>query len=498
MERVGFRLNKKLSRLSLFFSVAIQVCFISAAECQQEEIRSASPEDLSITVYNQNFGLVREQRNVELKAGVNFVRVEDVAARIDPTSVSFQSLTEPNSVVVREQNYQYDLIEPNTILSKSIGKNLKFKQYLQGGQTREWHGVLLSAPRSASSVAYGVVSGGQQGIVVKTADGVVLNPQGEIEVKELPEGLVGKPSLLWKLETTKPGLHKSEVSYQSEGLNWHCDYVAVLNDKDDHADLNSWVTIDNKSGASYKNASLKLLAGDVHKVTPQAPMAMDMAMAESAEGGAPAPQFKEQSFAEYHLYSLQGKTTVADNETKQMSLFNSAQIPVKKLYIYEASGNYFYNQYAGAENQKVNVKVEINNSEQNHLGMPLPKGKVRVYKKDQDGALQFVGEDQIDHTAKDEKIRLYIGDAFDLVGEHKQTNFQQISRRVQRASYEISLRNHKKEDLTITAVEHAGGDWTILNSSHPYKKKDSTTFEFAVKVPANGETKITYELETRY
>ncbi len=215
------------------------------------------------------------------------------------------------------------------------------------------------------------------------------------------------------------------------------------------------------------------------------------------------PQFQEQSFAEYHLYTLQGKTDVLDNETKQMSLFNASAIPIKKLFIYEPNRGippFMYYQRNGNDNnseKKVQVKFELANTEKNHLGIPMPKGKVRVYKKDQDGALQFIGEDEIEHTPKDEKIRLFIGDAFDLVGEHKQVTYSKLSDKVSRYTYEISLRNHKDSAVTIVAVEHAYGDWTILNSSMDYTKKDSHTFEFSAKVPANGETKITYEIEIR-
>lgn len=487
--------SKKRFQL-LALSAALAVLAPQKGLAQEEH--SGAAEDISITIYNQNFGLVREQRSMNLKDGVTFVRVEDVASNIDPTTVSFQSLSAANSVVVREQNYQYDLIDPTTVLSKSIGKDLKFKQTLQNGQVKELSGILLNSPRAVVSDTNGNSSTSYQGLVIKTPEGIVLNPEGEVELKELPAGLVGKPSLLWKLESDKAGTHKTEISYQTSGLNWRCDYVAVLNEKDDHSDLTSWVTIDNKSGASYKNSLLKLLAGDVHKVSqanvyPQGTMSMGAMSMRAA-----APQFQEQSFAEYHLYSLKGRTTVGTNETKQMSLFNAGGIPVKKMFIFDQN-NQVYNPYNGGNSsQKVNVKIELNNSEQNHLGIPMPKGKVRVYKKDQDGALQFIGEDQIDHTAKDEKVRLYIGDAFDLVGERKQTNIKQISNRVQEASYEISLRNHKKEDVTITCVEHANGEWTILNSSQPYTKKDSRSFEFAVKVPANQEVKVSYDIETRW
>ncbi|HEY9713462.1 MAG TPA: hypothetical protein V6C72_08320, partial [Chroococcales cyanobacterium] len=348
----------------------------------------------------------------------------------------------------------------------------------------------------------GNVSTHYQGLVVKTADGVILNPAGEVELAELPSGLVSRPSLYWKLESDKGGTHKTEIRYQTGGMNWRCDYVAVVNKDDSVTDLAGWVTLDNQSGASYKDASLKLIAGDVHKIQESGRRGIAPVAKFAFNGAVAAPQFAEESFAEYHLYTLQNKTSVRDKETKQLSLFNASNVPVKKLFIYEPTrGGGAYPMFIpnpDEANKKVNVKLEMNNSKENELGMPLPKGKVRVYKKDKDDALQFVGEDQIDHTPKDEKIRLYIGDAFDLVGERKQLNVQRPSQREEKQTIEISLRNHKDSAVTITAVEHASGDWKISNNSMDFTKRDSHTFEFAANVPANGEVKITYDITTRW
>ncbi|HNB17786.1 MAG TPA: DUF4139 domain-containing protein [Candidatus Obscuribacter sp.] len=472
--------------------LALSSALALSAKVLAQEV-SAS-KDVAITVYNQNFGLVKDTREINLKGGINFLRFEDVAAAIDPTTVSFTSLTAPNSVAVREQNYQFDLMDESTILARSLGKTVKFRQYLSGGAVREITGTLLSSPSVTVADSNGNISQRGQSIVVKTGSGIIVGASGELEIAELPEGLVAKPSLLWKLECDKAGAHNTEISYQTQGMNWKCDYVAVANADDSSCDLTSWVTIDNKSGATYKNAALKLMAGDVHKVQqPSAAPMMERAMAMDAV--AAEPQFSEQSFAEYHLYSLKGRTDVRDNETKQLTLFNASAVPVKKLYVLESNNSYYGGD--GQQKQKVNVKLELANSKDNNLGMPLPKGKVRVYKKDQDGALQFVGEDEIDHTPKDEKVRVYIGDAFDIAAERVQTGQQQISERVQRQSYSISLRNHKKEAVTVTCVEHAWGDWKIVNSSMPYTKKDSHTFEFNVKVAPDTEEKLTYTIEIK-
>lgn len=487
-----------MNKLKRAFSLAMLITAVALPLSLGEARAQVSPsKKVSITVYNQNFGLVKDVRDITLKHGVNMVRFEDVAASIDPTSVNFTSLTAPNSVAVREQNYQYDLMDQNTILSRSVGKTVKFRQYLSAGGVHEITGTLLSSPLVTVSDSNGNVQQQSQSVVVQTKDGVVVGPSGELELAELPAGLVSKPSLLWKLESDKAGVQESEISYQTQGLNWKCDYVAVDNADDTACDITSWVTLDNKSGATYKDAVLKLMAGDVHKVQ-ETIAAMVPGSAGAMLSDAAAQQFQEQSFAEYHLYSLKGATDLRDNETKQLTLFNASSVPVKKLFVFDSNNG--VNPYGGggSSSQKVNVKLEMINSTSNNLGMPMPKGKVRVYKKDQDGALQFVGEDLIDHTPKDEKVRVYIGDAFDIVGERKQTDQQQPSSRVQRSSYSINLRNHKDSAVTVTCVEHAYGTWKIITSSQDYTKKDAQTFEFAVKVPANGEATVTYTIETRW
>jgi len=463
-----------------------------------EIVPAGGSQGISLTIYNQNFGLVKDKRNIDLISGVNYLRFEDVAAAIDPTSVSFTSLTAPNSVVVREQNYQYDLMDVNTILSKSVGKEIKIRQYTAAGGMQEITGTLLNQPVVTVSDSNGNLSTRTQSIVLKTAAGIIVGPSGEIELAALPAGLVSKPSLLWKLESDKAGPQKAEISYQTQGLNWKCDYVAVVNADDTLSDLTSWVTLDNKSGATYKNAALKLIAGDVHKVQNEAPR--PTRMSKSLMVGAAAPQFSEQSFAEYHMYALAGKTDLSNNETKQLTLFNASEVPLKKMYVFDSAAVPMYGGYNPWQNgaSKVNVKLEMANTKENNLGMPMPKGKVRVYKKDKDGAIQFIGEDLIDHTPKDEKVRIYIGDAFDIVPERKQVSQQQVNSKTQKFSYEIVIRNHKDTAVVVNCVEHSGGDWKITNSSQPFIKKDAHNFEFAVKVPPDGETSVTYEIEVRY
>ncbi len=487
------------SKLAINSAIALSLLMFGcggSAIAQGVDVSSSSSKGIALTVYNQNLGLVKDTRAVTLKGGINYIRFSDVASAIDPTTVNFLSLTAPNAVAVREQNYQYDIMSPESILNKSVGKQVTFRQFLSGGQERSVTGTLLNSPQVTIVDTNGNASQRSQGLVLETSSGVVLRPYGQAELMELPAGLVSSPSLLWKLETDKPGEHKTEISYQTAGLNWHCDYVAISDDDDTTADITSWVTLDNRSGAGYKNASLKLMAGDVHKVQPSMPRRRF-----EAGGIAPAspiaPLFSEKSFAEYHLYTLAGTTTVNNNETKQLSLFNAARVPCSKLFIFESEQGGYYRPYQGPSSKKVNVKIEIANTEKNNMGMALPKGKVRVYKRDHDGALQFIGEDLIDHTPRDEKIRLYIGDAFDVVGERKRINYQRPGTHIERSTYEIGLRNHKDSKVVVTAVEHSYGDWKILSSNFKSIKKDARTFEFPVEVPARGEAKITYEIEIR-
>jgi len=453
------------------------------------------PTSVQLTIYNQNFALVKEQRDMTLENGINYVPVVDVAATIEAPSVAFKSLTDPNGVVVREQNYRYDVINPNTILDKSVGKKVKVRRVVDG-QIQEVEGTLLSTSGN--------------GTVIQTAQGILLNPTGEIEVTELPEGLVSKPTLVWKLETNKPGQHKTEISYLANQMSWVADYVAVIDPLDKYVDLTGWVTLTNNAGTTYENATLNLMAGDVHRVEARSDLKYVMAyeMDNSLLTRGAEPQFTEKSFFEYHLYTLQGKTTVRDKETKQITLLTAAKIPATKVYIYDGRetwwNSYRYGGYQPGEsydvsaNKKVNVMLEIMNSKENNLGMPLPKGTIKVYKQEPDTNQHFIGEDQIDHTPKDEKIKLLMGNAFDIVGEHKRMNFKRINSNEVEETFEISLRNHKDMPVTIDVIEHLFSDWKITDSSAKYTKKDASTAEFLVDVPKDGETKVTYTVRTKW
>jgi hypothetical protein len=314
---------------------------------------------------------------------------------------------------------------------------------------------------------------------------------------QLPENLIAKPTLMWLVSSQKAA-QTLEVSYLAQSLNWSADYVLVVNEQDTAGALQGWVTLVNQSGASYKNAELKLVAGDVNRVQPEANMRMGKAMPAMA----PAPSgagFSEQGLFEYHLYTLGRPTTILQNEQKQVSLLEADGVKIDKKLIFYGQQYWFRGQYGQIQaNQKVGVYLDFKNDEKSKLGMPLPKGTIRVYKADKSGAKQFVGEDQIDHTPRDEKVRVKMGEAFDVVGDRKQMEWKALGSCTSESRWEIELRNHKDTAVEVEDYEPIGGDWTILESSQPYEKKDAGTFTFNVKVPARGKTKVSYRVRLRY
>lgn len=423
-------------------------------------------QDVSLTVYNQNRALVRDVRSMSLESGTSVVSFADVAAQIDATSVHFKSITAPDKLSVLEQNYEYDLVGPQKILEKYVDQDIR----LVTDKGEIMSGKLLSA------------SG--EDIVIQDEKGGIRIVKGKsiqnFDFPKLPEGLITRPTLVWQVENSGPKNHNVEVSYLTGGVNWHAEYVAVADPQDKQIDLSGWVSIENQSGTTYQNAKLKLVAGDVNIVEegPVRAFAEDRMLMKAAA----APQFEEKSFFEYHLYTLQRRATVKDNQIKQISLFPPSRTSVQKLFLYDGA------QYG----EKVRVQLEFKNSKKDGLGMPLPKGKIRVYKEDTDGSLEFIGEDMIDHTPSDEKVRIYLGNAFDLVGERVQKATRKISNRSREEDYEIKLRNHKKEAVEIVVSERFWGDWKLTKNSLPFMQKDSRTAEFKIPVPADGETILTY------
>jgi len=430
----------------------------------------AQEKSVSVTVYNQNLALVREVRPLEFKKGKNEIKFTEVAAYIDPTSVHFKALNTPDEVAILEQNYQYDLVNSEKLLQKYIDQPIE----LQTKQGEVYSGQLLSFDGT--------------GLTLKQKNGeikIVSRPEvRDISFPSLPEGLITRPTLVWLLDSDFSGKQPAEVSYLTTGINWHAEYIAVADRKDQNLELAGWVSIENNSGATYPEAKLKLIAGDIHRAEEERRMLAMNGMVAEAKGAVP---FEEKAFFEYHLYTLTRPATVKDKEIKQISLFPNATVKVQKKFVYD--GAYYV--------KKVRVNLEFDNSAKAGLGMPLPKGKIRVYKEDTDKSLEFIGEDLIDHTPKDEKVRVYLGNAFDIVGERKQTNYERISDRVDRYSFEISVRNHKTEAAEVVVVEHFYGDWEITKTDTSFNQKDAFTAEFVLQLKPDEEKKINYTVTYR-
>ncbi len=440
---------------------------------------------MAITIYNVNLGLVKDIRKIKLFQGAGELKFMDVASQIIPTSVHIKSLVNPDSLHILEQNYEYDLMNPQKLLDKYVGKEVKL--YNKNPYTER------------EEIVTATLLSNNEGAIFKIGDEITFGHPGRIIFPGVPENLISKPTLVWLLENSLSTAQKLEASYLTNGINWRADYVVTLNDKDDRADVSGWVTIDNKSGATYKDSKIKLVAGDVNRVKDE--LEYDKKVYKFAEMAAakPAPQFKEEEFFEYHIYTLQRPATIKDNQTKQISLVTADNVNVKKELLYYGSQYYYRSAYGEKiSNQKIGVFVEIANKKEYNLGIPLPKGTVRVYKHDSEGSLQFVGEDSIDHTPKDEKIKVKLGEAFDVVGSRKQTEWRKIAYDTYEASFEISLRNHKKEDVTVKVIEPIPGDWTMLSSSHGHKKTEAFTAEFEIPVPKDKETKLTYKVRMRF
>ncbi len=461
-------------------------------QTQASQVGSSMIEDqksVAITVYNSNIGLVKDTRTLRLPRGASQLRFMDVAQQINPTTVHIKSLTAPDALAVVEQSYEYDLLNPQKLLDKYVGKELTLVLRKLENNTEQ----LL--PTRATLLS------NNNGQVWQMGEQIIINPTNIAEMRfdRLPPDLIAKPTLVWMLNNAGAETHTVEASYLTNGIGWRADYVVVVNQDDTKADLNGWVTINNNSGAAYRNAELKLVAGDVSRVREEREMLQRQAMRAEA-AAAPQPQFQEQAFFEYHLYTLQRPTTLKHNETKQINLLSAANFNVKKELVLNGQQYYFqgYNNPGEPIKEKVGVYIEFKNSKENSLGQPLPAGIVRVYKADRSGAQQFIGENRIDHTPKDESVRIKLGDAFDVVAERKQTDYKTIARRIFEYAYEIRIRNHKEEAVTVIVNEPIGGDWEIINSTFPAEKTAAFAARFQVPVAKDGEAVLSYRVRVKY
>jgi hypothetical protein len=469
---------------------------ITSSDAQEKEARPASPDqstslndqtDLAVTVYNSNIALVRDVRQLTLPTGYFRLKFMDIAATVNPATVHFRSLTEPAKLGVIEQNYEYDLLEPAKLLHKYVGKEVTLvRTYQDSGTTKheEIKATLLSD---------------NNGPVWKIGNDIVTGMFAEsYRFPEVPANLYDRPTLLMSLDNSGPRKHQIEASYLATNLSWNSDYVLTVGRDDKAADLDGWVTLTNNSGTAFHNARLQLVAGDLNRVAPSAPMAMRAQAVDALV--AKEKQFQQESFSEYHLYSLGRRTSVEDKETKQISLLQGTGVPVEKVFVVKGQNFYYHNQYNPGSPQKDPVMVfyKFKNEEKSGLGMPLPAGNLRVYQQDSKGGVLFVGEDHIDHTPKDETVTVHIGNAFDVVAERKQTDYKRIDTHVWEMEFEITLRNHKETPITVEVNEPIGGDWEMLSSTYKFTKTAAFAAQFKVPVDKNGTSVLKYRIRARW
>jgi hypothetical protein len=486
--------------LTAFFVTALLAGYsrrVHAAGDQREEAAAKTPAlsstekdqvDLAVTVYNSNLALVRDVRQIHLSAGVFPLHFEDVAASINPATVHFRSLSEPAKLSVVEQDYEYDLLEPAKLLQKYVGREVTLvRAEKDAGSTRwvETKALLLSD---------------NNGPVWKVGDEIVTGMSADsYRFPDLPGNLYSRPTLVWTLDNRGANAQKVEASYLTENMSWKADYVLTVTRDEKAADLDGWVTLTNNSGVAYGNAKLQLVAGEIHQVAPLKALE-SMGKAVRTMNAPAAPQFTQEGFSEYHLYSLERRTSIQNNESKQISLLNGTGVPVEKDLMVEGQA-YYYRNPQGIGNaipEPVKVYYRFKNEEKGGLGMALPAGTVRVYQADSKGGVQFVGEDNIQHTPKDETLKIYIGNAFDVVCERKQTDYKKLASNQFEMEYEITLRNHKEGPVTVEVREPVGGDWEVVNSNFKPTKLDATTIGFQVPVAKDGAATLTYRVRVKW
>ncbi len=460
----------------------------SAPAAETPRTTAADQVDLAVTVYNSNLALVRDARELTFPAGPFDLQFMDVASTINPATVHLRSVTAPGDVAVIEQNYEYDLLEPEKLLRKYVGREVTLvRQRTENGSTRteEVKALLLST---------------NNGPVWKIGDEIVtgLHPD-HMRFPAVPGNLFSRPTLIWKLENAGPSRQRVEASYLAGGLSWSADYVLTVGRDDRTAELGGWVTLANNSGTGYRNATLQLVAGDLHRTQEAYRREADM-MKETMVRAAAAPQFAQEAFSEYHLYTLQRRTSVNDQQTKQIAFLTAGRVPVEKRFVVEGQQAYYRNRHNPGSPLKDVVKVyyRFRNDQQAGLAVPMPAGVVRVYQADARGSIQFAGEDRMSHTPKDETVNLYTGNAFDVVCERRQTDFRKIADDLYEMAFEITLRNHKEAPIVVEVNEPIAGDWEMLDATHRWTKADAWAARFSVPVGQGGASVLRYRVRVRW
>jgi hypothetical protein len=460
---------------------------VAAAGQEPPESTIENQTDLAVTIYNSQLALVRDVRQVSVPAGTFALRFADIAATINQATVHFRSLTEPAALRVLEQNYEYDLLEPQKLLQKYVGREITLVRQVPGP----------TGPRTEEVTATLIAN--NNGPVWRIGSEIVIGMDTDyMRFPELPENLYSHPTLVWTLENSGQRQHRVETSYLANRIGWNADYVLTVARDDTRADLDGWVTITNGTGTMFRNARLQLVAGNLNRIRDD--LARDaMGRQELEVAAAPPAAFAQENFSEYHLYTLARRTSIHDNETKQLSLLNGTGVPVDKAFVVEGKDFYYHNTYHPGTPLKDDVKVmfKLKNDTASNLGMPMPAGNVRVYQSDSKGGVQFIGEDRIDHTPKDESITLHVGNAFDIVCERKQTDFRKLATDLYEMAFEITLRNHKETPVTVEVNEPIAADWEMLSSSHKWTKTAAWAARFEMPVAAGGTSVLTYRFRTK-
>jgi hypothetical protein len=445
--------------------------------------------ELNVTVYNSNLALIRDVRQIHLSSGVSPLRFEDVAAAIMPATVHFRSLSEPAKLAVVEQNYEYDLLDAQKLLQKYVGREVTLMHGEEQASSTKWvetKAILLADNNNQP--------------VWKIGNEIVTGmPTSWYRFSELPGNLYSRPTLVWTLDNRGAEAQRVEASYLTNNMNWNADYVLTVSRDEKTGDLDGWVTLTNNSGTAYQNAKLQLVAGEIHQVAPVVTAAPGLARMEGAAAPAP-PQFQQENMSEYHLYTLGRRTSIQNNESKQISLLFRTGVPIEKFLAVEGQPYYYRNQQ-GIGNpipEPVKVYYRFKNEEKGGLGIPLPAGTVRVYQADSKGGIQFVGEDHINHTPKDETLKIYVGNAFDVVCERKLTDYKKLDKNLYEMEFQITLRNHKDTPVTVEAREPVGGDWEVVNSNLKWTKLDATTIGFELPVEKDGTATLDYRVRVKW
>jgi hypothetical protein len=466
--------------------------FASATAISSELVSGIKDQTgLAVTIYNSDLALIKDRRKINLPTGHVDLALRGVSARMRPETALLRNIRTPDALQVLEQNFNFDLLTPEKMLEKHVGQDVELVRMnpATGKETRQVATILST----------------NLGVVAKIDGRIETDPQGRYIFPAIPENLRDKPTLVTQINNRHQGNQELELSYLSRGLGWKADYVVELNSQDNALDLAGWVTLTNDSGTTYPNAKLQLVAGDVNQVPEferynrKRGVRMEMAMAAPS----PAPM-QEESLFEYHLYTLTHPTTIANKQTKQVSLLNASKVPVTKDLLFEGQDYYYRSAYKSLGNPiKAAVYIEFHNKTENNMGMPLPKGIVRVYKRDSNGNAQFIGEDRIDHTPKNEKIRLKLGEAFDVTARKTQVKYKKINfghpyKYAAEITYRINLKNAKNKPVAVRVREPIPGDWKILRESRKHEQVSSEIAEWRLEIPAEDSTVLEYKVRVRY